>query len=156
MHPPYRFGADGDCKLQVLWKDGERVFCRGERQTDGDQATVLVVLPAVEHPAPATLDRLAHEYELKDELDGAWAIRPLELVREPGRVMLVLEDPGSEPLDRMLDSVWHGVAPPRRTHQTGRASRVHKPGSFQAACSAASRRQHPRSRAISRSGSPHN
>jgi PAS domain S-box-containing protein len=63
---------------------------------------VLAVLPAAEHPTPATLDRLAREYELKDELDGAWAVRPLELVRERGRTMLVLEDTGSEPLHRLL------------------------------------------------------
>jgi hypothetical protein len=31
------------------------------------------------------LDRLAHEYGLKDELDAAWAARPLDLVREGGR-----------------------------------------------------------------------
>ena len=46
--------------------------------------------------------RLAHEYGLKDELDVAWAVRPLELVRERGRTILVLEDPGSEPLGRLL------------------------------------------------------
>jgi len=40
--------------------------------------------------------------KLKDELDGAWAVRPLELVRERGRTMLVLEDTGSEPLHRLL------------------------------------------------------
>ena len=39
---------------------------------------------------------------LKDELDGTWAVRPVELVREGGRTMLVLEDPGGEPLDRLL------------------------------------------------------
>jgi serine/threonine protein kinase len=60
------------------------------------------VLPAAEHPTPATLDRLAREYGLKDELDGAWALRPLELVRERGRTMLVLEDTRSEPLERLL------------------------------------------------------
>jgi serine/threonine protein kinase len=49
-----------------------------------------------------TLDRLAHEYGLKDGLDGAWAVWPLELVRERGRTMLVLEDPGGEPLARLL------------------------------------------------------
>ena len=64
--------------------------------------SVLAVLPAAEHPTPATLDRLAHEYGLKDELDGAWAVRPLELIRERGRTMLVLEDPGGEPLERLL------------------------------------------------------
>jgi len=39
---------------------------------------------------------------LRDELDGAWAVRPRELVREHGRAMLVLEDAGGEPLDRLL------------------------------------------------------
>ncbi|OWK26516.1 hypothetical protein AJ87_05330 [Rhizobium yanglingense] len=39
---------------------------------------------------------------MKDELDSAWAVRPLELVREGGRTMLVLEDPGGEPLARRL------------------------------------------------------
>ena len=63
---------------------------------------VLAVLPAAEHPTPATLDGLAREYGLKDELDGAWAVRPLELVRDRGRIMLVLEDTGSEPLHRLL------------------------------------------------------
>ena len=63
---------------------------------------MLAVLPAAEHPTPAALARLAREYELKDELDGAWAVRPLELVRERGRTMLVLEDTGSEPLHRLL------------------------------------------------------
>jgi hypothetical protein len=39
---------------------------------------------------------------LKDELDEAWAVRPLELMRDGGRAMLVLEDPGREPLDLLL------------------------------------------------------
>jgi PAS domain S-box-containing protein len=85
-----------------LWEDGERVFCRRESHADGYRAAVLAVLPAAEHPTPATLDRLAREYGLKDELDGAWAVRPLELVRERGRIMLVLEDTCGEPLDRLL------------------------------------------------------
>jgi serine/threonine protein kinase len=54
------------------------------------------------HPTPGSLNRLAHEYGLKDDLDGAWAVRPLELVRERGQTMLVLEDPGGEPLHRLL------------------------------------------------------
>ena len=62
----------------------------------------LVVLPAAEHPSPLSLDRLTHEFGLKDELDEAWAVRPLELVRDGGRAMLVLEDPGGEPLDLLL------------------------------------------------------
>jgi serine/threonine protein kinase len=60
------------------------------------------VLPTAEHPTPAILDRLAREYALKDELDGAWAVRPLGFIRERGRIMLVLEDSHSEPLERLL------------------------------------------------------
>jgi serine/threonine protein kinase len=45
---------------------------------------------------------LTHEYELKDELHGTWAMRPLELVREANRTMLVLEDAGGEPLEMLL------------------------------------------------------
>jgi serine/threonine protein kinase len=60
------------------------------------------VAPAAEHPAPTVLERLAHEYGLKEELEGDWAVRPLELVRERGGMLLVLEDPGGEPLERVV------------------------------------------------------
>ena len=102
MNPSSWFGAEGDRRLQVLWEDGERVFCRAEHHAEGDWIAVLAVLPLAERPSPATLDRLTHEYGLKDELDGEWAVRPLELLRERGRMMLLLEDTGSEPLHRLL------------------------------------------------------
>src|SRR5262249_16445468 len=93
--------SDGDS--HVLWQDGERVVRRGWRPgDDGQQRGVLIVLPATDHPSRSSLDRLTHEYALKDELDGAWAARPLDLVRDAGRTMLVLEDAGGEPLDRLL------------------------------------------------------
>ncbi|WP_238263554.1 trifunctional serine/threonine-protein kinase/ATP-binding protein/sensor histidine kinase [Cupriavidus pauculus] len=88
--------------LQTLWEDGERVFCRGWHPSNGGADSILVVRPAADHPSSVSLDRLAHEFELKDELDGAWAVRPLELLRENGRTSLVLEDPGGEPLERLL------------------------------------------------------
>src|SRR5580692_10498156 len=95
--------TDGDSSLQVLWEDGERVVCRGWRlDPDGNRSAVLAVLPAREHPSPSILARLRHEYELKDELDSAWATRPLALAHERGRTMLVLEDSGGEPLVRLL------------------------------------------------------
>src|SRR3981189_786452 len=102
MDPSSWSGAGVVSGLQILWQDGERVFCRGESRANGYRGPVLAVLPAAEHPTPVTLDRLAREYELKDELDGSWAVRPLELVRERGRTMLVLEDTGNEPLHRLL------------------------------------------------------
>src|SRR6202140_5389112 len=50
----------------------------------------------------ASFQRLEHEYALKAELDGAWAARPIELTGHNDRMTLVLEDPGGEPLDRLL------------------------------------------------------
>jgi len=96
------YSPGGIRKLHVLWEDGERVFCSAECHANAEHRRVLVVLPAVENPAPATVERLSHEYGLKGELDPAWAVRPLRLVRDSERTMLVLEDPGGRPLDRHL------------------------------------------------------
>jgi len=94
--------ADGENIFQPLWEDGERIFCRGWRDGDeGHRIAVLIVELAAGPPTPGALDRLAHEYGLTDELSIAWAARPLEMVREPGRTLLVLEDPGGEPLERL-------------------------------------------------------
>ena len=96
------YSADGNKKLHVLWEDGERIFCSGECHPNAEHRCVLVVLPAAENPAPATIERLSHEFGLKEELDPAWAARPLRLVLDSERAMLVLEDPGGRPLDRHL------------------------------------------------------
>ena len=84
-----------------MWEDGERVFCRAWH--DGPMATAGRPGRApCRSPTPDSINRLAHEYELKDYLDGAWAMRPLELVRDGSRTMLVLDDPGAEPLQSAL------------------------------------------------------
>ena len=95
--------AGGVSRLTVLLEDGERVLCRGWRgDGDGDGTTVLAVLSASEHPAPAFVDQLAHEYGLKDQLDDRSAARPLALVREHGQTVLLLQDPGGGPLAGLL------------------------------------------------------
>jgi PAS domain S-box-containing protein len=100
-----RVRTNGAGNVQILSEDGERLFCREWRlDANGNTRPVLLVLPAAEHAITASHDRLAHEYALKDELEEAWAARPLEFVREGGRPVLVLEDPGGEPLGRYLDS----------------------------------------------------
>ncbi|WP_369719617.1 AAA family ATPase [Bradyrhizobium sp. LLZ17] len=63
---------------------------------------MLAVVPAAEHSTPQCLDRLAHEFALKDELDSSWAAKPLELVQDRSRSILVLEDPGGEPLSWLI------------------------------------------------------
>ncbi|MBR0714938.1 AAA family ATPase [Bradyrhizobium liaoningense] len=88
---------------QVLSDDEGILLCRAGREgADGKRDVVLAVLSATEHPTPQSLDRLTREYELRDELDGAWAAKPLELVQDRARTILVLEDLGGEPLTWLL------------------------------------------------------
>src|SRR5947207_58769 len=95
--------AYSDGSSQVLWEDGERVFSRGWRLDDNaTRLTLLMLAPPTTTPSPSILVRLTHEYELKDELDGAWAARPLALMRDAGRTVLVLDGLDGEPLDRLL------------------------------------------------------
>src|SRR5262249_18019651 len=68
----------------------------------GDRDAVLEVLLVSEHPTLGSLNRLTHEYELRDDLDDAWAARPMGLVCERGEPILVLKDPGGEPLNRLI------------------------------------------------------
>ena len=87
--------------LETLREGGEFTLYRGRQH--GNPLPVLVVALAAEQPSPSSLRRLEHEYSLAAELDPGWAARPLALTRQEGRTMLVLEDPGGEPLDRVLD-----------------------------------------------------
>ena len=67
------------------------------------RSPLLVVAPTAEQPSPQSLRRLEHEYSLAAELESAWAAKPLALTRHEGRTILVLDDPGGEPLDRILE-----------------------------------------------------
>jgi PAS domain S-box-containing protein len=61
-----------------------------------------ILLVAAEDASPGSLKQLQHEYALKAELDVAWAARPVALTRYNDRPALVLEDPGGDPLGRLL------------------------------------------------------
>jgi PAS domain S-box-containing protein len=61
-----------------------------------------ILLSTAENASLACLNRLAHEYALKGDLDAAWAARPIELSRHRNRLALMLEDPGGIVLDRLL------------------------------------------------------
>ncbi|WP_439408640.1 AAA family ATPase [Bradyrhizobium sp. DASA03076] len=90
---------------QVLCDEDGILLCRTSRERiDGERQVVLAVVPAAEHPSPQSLDRLAHEFALRDELDGAWAAKPLELLQDHGRTILILEDRGGEPLTWLTDA----------------------------------------------------
>src|SRR6202165_1285572 len=86
--------------LEILRESGEFTLYRGWQR--GNPSPVLAVALAAERPSPQSLRRLEHEYSLAAHLDPKWAIHPLALTRHEGRTMLVLEDPGGEPLDGVL------------------------------------------------------
>jgi PAS domain S-box-containing protein len=130
--------------LQTLWDDGERAFSRTRRLANGLDETLLIARPAVEHPSPVSLDRLAHEFELKDAFDSAWAVRPLDLLHEGSRTLLVLEDPGGEPLERLIGApmavgsairIAIGIAAALgKLHQRGLVHKDLKPGHILVNC----------------------
>jgi PAS domain S-box-containing protein len=93
----------GHRPLEPLWDDGDRLYCRTWRNNaEGVRHELMAVLPVAEHPAPTTVSRLAHEFALKDYLDGAWAAKPLELVHSRGRTLLLLEFNCTSALDSLL------------------------------------------------------
>ncbi|OKO76033.1 ATP-binding sensor histidine kinase [Bradyrhizobium sp. AS23.2] len=95
------YALSGLIGAEVLLDDGERVLYRGwHDDNNGHQIPVLALALVSEHPAPALVDRLAHEFELRDTLDGQSAVRPRALRRENGRTVLFFDDPGGQPLDR--------------------------------------------------------
>jgi PAS domain S-box-containing protein len=61
-----------------------------------------ILLAAAEETSLGCVERLEHEYQLKAQLDADWAVRPIALRHHNGRRILVLEDPGGAPLDRLL------------------------------------------------------
>jgi hypothetical protein len=61
-----------------------------------------ILLVAAEETSFRCVERLQHEYALKADPDAHWAARPVALTHHNDRMMLVLEDPGGTPLDRLL------------------------------------------------------
>lgn len=88
---------------EVLWEDAERVFCRLRSDDTGrDRYAFTPTRTGAEHLLRQGTRRLTHEYELKDDLDAAWALQPIELVREHGQTTLFVEFSGGIPLDRLI------------------------------------------------------
>jgi len=63
-------GVGGVSRLTVLLEDGRPSSARWRDDGVGDGTACWPCSPHREHPAPAFVDQLAHEYGLKDELDG--------------------------------------------------------------------------------------
>ena len=87
--------------LESLGQDAEFALYRGHRETGPSH--ILVVAPLRRRPGQGTLKRLEYEYAIRARLDPAWAVLPLDLVRDNQQTVLVLADPGGEPLTRILE-----------------------------------------------------
>ena len=90
--------------LETLWEDEEFVLFRGV--WDGEPFPLLAAAPSAAQPSPESLARLQHAYALRDDLDPAWAARPSRLEPREGRLTLLSEDPGGEPLSRLMGRPW--------------------------------------------------
>ena len=91
-------------QLETLHQDGEFILYRGERTSIGETgpASLLALSAVAEHPAPETIQKIEHEFSLRDDLDPAWAIRPIGLTQKQSQIILLLEDSKGEPLDRLF------------------------------------------------------
>src|SRR5229473_946380 len=87
--------------LELVRESADFTLYRGRQQVN--PSPVLAIVLSAERPSPQNLRRLEHEYSLRAELDPAWAAKPLALTHHEGRTILVLNDPGGEPLDGILE-----------------------------------------------------
>jgi len=78
--------------LEALGRDKDFNLYRATSKEGNSQ--ILVLSPAAEYPPSETLERFEHEYSLREELDPAWAARPIETARYRDSTVLVLDDPG--------------------------------------------------------------
>ncbi len=93
-----------DYTLDTLHSHGEFALCRGRprTRTSPHPPSVLVLMLRSDDPRPECVRMLEHEHALRAELDPAWAVPPIELTQHEGRTVLVLKDPGGEPLDQLV------------------------------------------------------
>src|SRR5580704_10214069 len=93
--------SSSDYVLEPIRNRAEFTLYRGRQR--GNPMPLLAVAPTTEPPPPQSLRRLEHEHSLAAELEPAWAAKPLALTRHDGRTILILADPGGEPLDRVIE-----------------------------------------------------
>jgi serine/threonine protein kinase len=97
----FSMAEDSGYMLEPLREDADFTLYRGREL--GKQTPVLALAIAAERPSPQSLRRLEHEWSLESELNEAWAAQPVALTRHLGRAVLILKDPGGEPLDRFIE-----------------------------------------------------
>jgi predicted ATPase/signal transduction histidine kinase len=114
---------------------GDEVLYRLAR---GQGGRVLLVVPDLE--TAKSRKRLEHELALRTDLDASWASQPVALTRYGDRLALELQDPGGEPLDRLIGQPLDTarflqiaiaiVETVRRAHERGLVHRDIKPANL--------------------------
>src|SRR5215470_6121553 len=88
------------CALEKLGDEGDFAIFR---VTDKRKLSpVFLMMTASEQAAPGIAARLDHAYALRNELDVAWAARPLEMGYQRGKRTLLMHDPGGVTLNHLL------------------------------------------------------
>ncbi|MET4606835.1 PAS domain S-box-containing protein [Bradyrhizobium sp. JR4.1] len=86
--------------LVPLRESAEFTLYRGRKH---DDPLPVLAVALFEQSSPQSVKRLMHEYSFAAELDPAWAAKPLAILRHEGRTILLLKDPGGQPLDWILE-----------------------------------------------------
>lgn len=92
-------GNSQDFSLELIRDGADFKLYRGKALNGS--GPVLVVMPA-SRSNDRSLERLKQEFSMAGELDARWAARPVAMAHYEGEAVLVLEDPGGEPLDQLL------------------------------------------------------
>src|SRR6516225_7119759 len=87
--------------LEPLREDEEFILSQG-RPRRAEAPSVLLLAPTSTRPAPESLKKIEHEYSFRAELDAAWAVVPLALSQYGEQRVLVLENPGGELLNCLI------------------------------------------------------
>ena len=87
-------------RFEKLHLDREFVVSRGRKS--GGTGSVLLVTQNSDHSSVSCADRINHVLSLKAELESTWATCPLEVTGRQGVPALVLDDPGGEFLDSIV------------------------------------------------------
>jgi hypothetical protein len=111
------------CVIETLWEDEEFVLSRCV--SDREPSPRLAQTPASAGPALESVARLEQAYTLCNELDSAWAARPLALEQHEGRPVLFVEDPGGEARARFYARFTRAaVLPSKAPHKSRQLRRA--------------------------------
>ncbi len=84
----------------TAWASGRTLMHHAVRVRD--QTPVLLKVFGVRQPHPKEIARLDNEYRIASQLDSIAVVKPIALEVDGGVEMLVLEDFGGQPLERIL------------------------------------------------------